>query len=493
MDLNALISSIPLGPIVAGKKVETAATFPVKNPATGEVLAEVGDGDETIAISALDAAVAAGKIRGEWYMQSPRNRSDMLWRIYEQLREREEEFAQLITAEMGKPLAESRGEVRYGASYFRWFAEEAVRIGGQINPAAAGRNTVATWKRPVGPVLAITPWNFPLAMGARKIAPALAAGCTVVVKPAQATPLTTLALMDVIAKAGVPAGVVNCVTSADAARVCDPLLADSRLRKLTFTGSTAVGRKLLAAAADNVLRTSMELGGNAPFLLLPSGCFYTAVEAAMAAKMRNGGQACTAANRFIIPRSQLERFVDELIYDLREYTVGNGADPETKLGPMINAKAVEKCEALIDDAIQRGATLAYRGKLENLPDTGTYMPPVVLTNVPPEADIMRTEIFGPVFAITSYSSVQDALDMANDTEYGLIAYAIADDVGDIYMVSQELEAGMIAINTGVISDASAPFGGVKQSGIGREGGAEGIEEYLETIYFGMDITGRYDE
>ncbi|MDO5726762.1 MAG: NAD-dependent succinate-semialdehyde dehydrogenase, partial [Bowdeniella nasicola] len=478
MDLNALISSIPLGPIIDGQVVKTSKTFPVLNPATGLPLADVGDTDANLALQALDVAVSTGRLRGPWYYTTSRQRSDMLLRTWQLLGEREDELAALITAEMGKPLEESRGEVRYAASYFRWFSEEAVRYSGRIHPAATGRNTMATWRRPVGPVLAITPWNFPLAMGARKIAPAIAAGCTVVVKPAQATPLTTLALMDIMREAGVPDGVVNCIPSSDAAGVCDPLLADSRLRKLTFTGSTAVGRTLLRKAADNVLRTSMELGGNAPFLLLPSGCLYTAVKAALTAKMRNGGQACTAANRFIIPRSQVDQFVDELIYDLRDYHVGDGADPQTKLGPLINREAVEKIEGLIDDALERGAILAYRGEVGDLPDTGTYLPPVVLTNVPADAKIMHTEIFGPVFPIISYRSVQDALEFANDTNYGLIAYAIADDVGDLFMISEELEAGMIAVNTGKISDATAPFGGIKHSGLGREGGPEGIEEYL---------------
>ncbi|WP_194818998.1 NAD-dependent succinate-semialdehyde dehydrogenase [Nocardia sp. XZ_19_385] len=473
---------LPSGHYIGGEWTGDRATLTVENPATGAILARVADADAEIGRSALAAAVAAQE---HWAQTSPRARADLLMNVFDLLHERAGQFAALITAEMGKPFAEARGEVAYGAEFFRWFAEESVRSGGAYRVAPSGTRRIVTMKQPVGPVLAITPWNFPLAMGARKIAPALAAGCTVVVKPAPQTPLTTLALMALLDEAGVPAGVVNCVTTSDAAGVCGPLIADPGLRKLTFTGSTAVGRTLLAQASQRVLRTSMELGGNAPFVVLASADLDKAVAGAVEAKMRNSGEACTAANRFLVHYSLADEFADRLTAQLSALRVGDGMAPGTQVGPLIDANAVASVEKLVDEAVQRGARVRTGG--HRRPGPGYFFEPTVLTDVPADARILHSEIFGPVAPIRSFTTTAAALAEANATTAGLIGYVYGENLGETLTFAENLHTGMVGVNAGIVSDPAAPFGGVKESGLGREGGREGLDEYLETKYLGLAL------
>lgn len=479
---TSIVDSVPTDLLIAGRWVPTDTRIAVDNPATGEVIAHVADATAAHGASALDAAHSAA---AEWSATDPRYRSDILRRACDLVQARSEELALLITTEMGKPIAEARGEVTYAAEFLRWFSEEAVRIAGRYSQAPIGGTRLITIKQPVGPVLAITPWNFPLAMGTRKVGPALAAGCTVIIKPSEFTPLTTLEFGRILLEAGVPDGVVNIITTSDAPGVCTPLIADERLRKITFTGSTPVGRKLIEQSAHNVQRVSMELGGNAPFIVCDDADLDRAVDGAMLAKMRNNGEACTAANRFIVHRSVVEQFTARLSERMCGLVVGNGIDPDTQLGPLINENAVTKVRELVDDAVARGARTIT-------PDTapseiGYFHPPTVLTDVPPSARIMSEEVFGPVAPVTTFDTDDEALRMANATEYGLVGYVFTENLSRAVRLAEGLQTGMVGLNQGVVSNPAAPFGGVKASGTGREGGAEGIEEYLETKYVGLAL------
>jgi succinate-semialdehyde dehydrogenase/glutarate-semialdehyde dehydrogenase len=476
---NTLLASVPTRLFIGGEWVDApeGATFDVRDPATNEVIARVADASADDATRALDAAVAA---QDAWAATAPRTRGEILRRAWELVQERKEDIALLMTLEMGKPLAEARGEVGYGGEFLRWFSEEAVRITGRygLNPEGTGRMVVS--QRPVGPSFFITPWNFPFAMATRKIAPALAAGCTVVIKPPQLTPLTTLFFTQLLADAGVPAGVVNVVTSASSRRVSEPIISDPRLRKLSFTGSTEVGRKLIAQAAEGVLRVSMELGGNAPFVVFEDADLDKAVEGALAAKFRNIGQACTAANRFIVHSSVAEEFAAKITERVKEMRIGRGTEDGVAIGPLIDGDAVAKADELVADATERGATLLTGG--DKLEGPGTFYAPTVITGVQPGSAILREEIFGPVLAIATFDTEDDAVRLANDTEYGLVSYVYTQDLARGHRMIDRLETGMMGLNAGVVSNAAAPFGGVKQSGVGREGGFEGIHEYLSTKY-----------
>ena len=460
----------------------SGAHFPVHDPATGAVLCSVADATAEDGLQALDAAVAA---QASWAKTPPRERSEMLRAAYELLVERTEEFALLMTLEMGKPLHEARGEVAYGAEFFRWFAEEAVRIHGRYAVAPNGATRLVTMQQPVGPVYAITPWNFPLAMGTRKIGPALAAGCTVVVKPAHETPLTMLALAGVLQEVGVPAGVVNVITTTSSSTVSAPIIADPRLRKLTFTGSTQVGRKLVEQSAHNLLRVSMELGGNAPFIVFEDADIPAAVAGAMVAKMRNIGEACTAANRFYVQESVAEEFATLLAERMGSLTVGNGTKEGIDVGPLITAQAREDVHAMVADALSAGARAVVGGA--PAPGQGNFYLPTVLVDVPGSARVLHEEIFGPVAPIATFRTEEEVVGAANATEYGLVAYVFTRDNARVIRVSEALEFGMVGINQGIVSNPAAPFGGVKQSGFGREGGFEGISEYLETKYVGIAL------
>ncbi len=456
------------------------ATFPVENPATGETLLEVADASPEDAMRALDTAVA---VQDEWAATPARQRGEILRAVYEKIIERTEDFALLMTLEMGKALPESRNEVRYGAEFFRWFSEEAVRIHGRYQSAPTGTGRIIVHKQPVGPCLAITPWNFPLAMGTRKIGPALAAGCTIIVKPASATPLTMLLLAQLCREAGLPDGVLSVITSRRSGAVTAPLINDPRLRKLTFTGSTEVGKKLVESSAHGLLRTSMELGGNAPFVVFDDADIDAAVAGAMLAKLRNGGEACTAANRFHVHNAVIEEFTEKFVAAVQEVRVGPGTDPETTLGPLINADQLEIVSELVDDAVAHGAQVRTGGKAPGGP--GYYYPATVLSDVPPTARILSEEVFGPVAPIIGFDTEEQGLAAANDTEFGLVAYVYTQNLDRALRIAEGLESGMVGINRGVISDPAAPFGGVKASGFGREGGTEGIEEYLSTKYIAL--------
>ena len=468
------------------REAESGRRFDVRDPADGSLLAQVADGDEGDAMDALDAAVEA---QDAWRRTPPRERGEILRRAFELLTERADDFARLISLEMGKPLAEARGEVAYGAEFFRWFAEEAVRIAGRYLPNPAGGTRLLTLKKPVGPCLFITPWNFPLAMGTRKIGPAIAAGCTIVVKPAELTPLSMLALADVLSEAGLPTGVLNIVTTSDSPSLSKALMADPRLRKVSFTGSTAVGKVLVAQSAGELQRISMELGGNAPFLVFEDADLDAAVDGAMLAKMRNMGEACTAANRFLVHESVAAEFADKLGARMGALRVGRGQDDGVDVGPLIDEKAVESVGQLVTDAVHDGAKVVCGGAVpddEALRD-GTFYAPTVLLDVPADAEINREEIFGPVAPITTFASDEEAIARANDTEYGLVAYAYTRDLARALRLPEELAFGMVGLNTGLVSNAAAPFGGVKASGFGREGGYEGIEEYLDTTYAALPL------
>ena len=467
------------GLFIAGEWCEASGgrTFGVVDPATGEELCRVADATPADGLRALAAAAEA---QAAWAAEAPRRRSDILRTAFDLVTARSEELALLITLEMGKPLAESRGEVAYAAEFLRWFSEEAVRIGGRYGRSPEGTGQMVVTKHPVGPCYLITPWNFPLAMATRKVAPALAAGCTVVVKPAALTPLTTLAFTHLMQQAGTPAGVINVVTTTSSKEVSAPILADPRLRKLSFTGSTPVGSGLLAQAAERVLRTSMELGGNAPFLVFADADLDAAVEGALVAKFRNVGQACTAANRFIVHADVAAEFASRLTDRVRAMRIGPGTGSDVQIGPLIDEGAVRKNSELVADAVARGAKLLTGGR--EVPGPGTFFEPTVLSDVPLESEILREEIFGPVLAIATFTEDDEAIARANGTDFGLVAYAYTRDLARSQRLMDELETGMLGLNTGLVSNAAAPFGGVKQSGLGREGGAEGIEEYLTTKY-----------
>ncbi|WP_029137817.1 NAD-dependent succinate-semialdehyde dehydrogenase [Nakamurella lactea] len=480
--VSALVDSVPKGLHIGGEWVPTTGGVEVENPATGEVLATVADATPEQGKQALDAAVTAQK---DWAATDPRVRGEILRKAFELLQQRADDFALLMTLEMGKPLAEARGEVTYGAEFFRWFSEEAVRIAGRYSVAPSGGTRLLTMKQPVGPAFAITPWNFPLAMGTRKIGPAIAAGCTMVIKPAAQTPLTTLLLAQVLVEAGVPAGVVNVITTSSSGRVSEPIIRDPRLRKLTFTGSTEVGRRLIEQSAQQVLKVSMELGGNAPFVVFGDANLDRAVDGAMLAKMRNIGEACTAANRFIVHESVAEEFAARLSERMGAMKVGPGIDDGVQVGPLIDQAAIDKVTELVSDATDAGATVLTGGK--TVGDKGYFYAPTVLGNVPASARVFSEEIFGPVAPVTTFTTDDEAIELANRTEFGLVAYAFTENVNRAFRVAEALETGMVGLNQGIVSNPAAPFGGVKASGIGREGGAEGIEEYLETKYVGIAL------
>ncbi|TFD30935.1 NAD-dependent succinate-semialdehyde dehydrogenase [Cryobacterium sp. TMT1-62] len=454
-----------------GKAIE------VTDPATGAVLKRIANADAADGIRALDAAVEAAE---SWAATAPRTRAEILRRAFDLLQERRDDFALLMTMEMGKPLAEANGEVTYGGEFLRWFSEEAVRISGRFGLNPEGTGTVVVSQYPVGPCLLITPWNFPLAMATRKIAPALAAGCTVVVKPAELTPLTTLFFVQLLEDAGVPAGVVNVITTSTSSAVAGPIIADPRLRKLSFTGSTPVGRKLIQQAAQGVLRTSMELGGNAPFVVFEDADLDKAVEGAMLAKFRNIGQACTAANRFIVHESVAAEFARRLTERVGALKIGRGTEAGVTIGPLVSEAAVAGTDALVQDALAHGATLLAGGKRPE--GAGSFYEPTVLTDVAPASALLTEEIFGPVVGIVTFADEAEGVRLANSTEYGLISYVYTQDLARGQRMIAKLETGMMGLNTGLVSNAAAPFGGVKQSGLGREGGLEGIQEYLSTKY-----------
>jgi succinate-semialdehyde dehydrogenase / glutarate-semialdehyde dehydrogenase len=482
MNEQELLAKVPTGLFIGGdwRPSSDGSTIDVEDPATGKTLVSVASATPEDGTAALDAAVAA---QSDWARTPPRDRAELLRSAYELLIERADEFAMLITLEMGKPLAQSKGEVTYGAEFFRWFSEEVVRIAGRWSTSPDGNTRLLTMKQPVGPTLMITPWNFPLAMGTRKIGPAIAAGCTMVVKPAGQTPLTMLALAELLAEVGVPPGVVNVVTTSRTSDVMEPVIGDPRLRKLTFTGSTPVGRSLVRQSADQLLRVSMELGGNAPFLVFPDADLDAAVDGAMLAKMRNMGEACTAANRFIVHEAVADDFAARFAARMEAEVLGRGTEEGVTVGPLIDAKQVGKVDELVNDARTKGASVVTGGSTSG--DAGYFFQPTVLTDVPPDAALFREEIFGPVAPITTFSDEEKALQLANDTEYGLVAYAYTTDLGRTVRVSEGLHFGMVGVNQGIVSNPAAPFGGVKQSGFGREGGPEGIEEYLSVKYVGI--------
>jgi succinate-semialdehyde dehydrogenase / glutarate-semialdehyde dehydrogenase len=451
--------------------------FPVLDPATGETLCEVPRAGTDDLHAALAAAAAA---QPEWAATAPRTRAEVLRKTFELMTERSEDLAYLMSLEMGKSLTDARGEATYAAEFFRWFSEEAVRIDGALRTAPSGANRILTFRKPVGVALLITPWNFPAAMATRKIAPALAAGCSVIIKPASETPLTALLIAKLMAEAGVPEGVVNVLTTDHSGELVSAALADNRVRKLSFTGSTEVGRLLLGQAAERIVNASMELGGNDPFIVLDDADLDAAVEGAMLAKMRNGGQACTAANRFLVQEAVADQFAKLMAERMGQLRMGPGTDEQTQLGPMINAKAVEGIADKVDRSVADGARVLLGGSRPDGP--GFFYPATVLGDVPRESAVATEEVFGPVAPIITVTSEDDALELANASELGLTGYVYTGDLARGLRVCERLEVGMIGLNRGLVSDPAAPFGGVKQSGLGREGGYEGVEEYLETTY-----------
>ncbi len=481
-----LLSPAQHGLFIGGvwREANSGGTFSVRDPADGSVITDVANGDVNDAVDALDAACAA---QHDWARTPPRERGEILRRAFEAITARADDFAELMSLEMGKTVKEAKGEVTYGAEFFRWFSEEAVRIHGRWMQAPAGGSRLLTIKKPVGPCLFITPWNFPLAMGTRKIGPAIAAGCTMVVKPAELTPLTMLALAATLEECGLPAGVLNIVTTHDSKSLSKALMADDRLRKVSFTGSTPVGKVLIRQSADELQRVSMELGGNAPFVVFEDADVDAAVDGAMIAKMRNMGEACTAANRFLVHESVAEEFAEKLGQRMGALVVGRGQDEGVDVGPLIDQNAVDSVSQLVTDAVHDGARVVTGGKALDGPEhaSGYFYPPTVLVDVPAEAEIVKQEIFGPVAPITTFTEEADAIAAANDTEYGLASYVYTRDLARTIRIAESLQFGMIGINSGLISNPAAPFGGVKASGFGREGSFEGIEEYLDTTYVAL--------
>ncbi|MEV0947534.1 NAD-dependent succinate-semialdehyde dehydrogenase [Rhodococcus sp. NPDC049939] len=479
---KAAIESVPTGLFIGGKWHRSPRTMPVYDPSTGQILCEVADADATAACEALDAAVAA---QPAWAATPPRQRSTILADAHRLLLENVDRLALIMTLEMGKTLAEARGEIAYAAEFFRWFAEEAVRIDGGYMTAPGGGSRFLVTRQPVGPSLLITPWNFPMAMGTRKLGPAIAAGCTSVIKPAAQTPLSSLALADILVQAGLPDGVVNVVTTSTPDEVMTPLILDGRTRKLSFTGSTKVGKHLLELCARTVMRTSMELGGNAPFLVFDDANLDDAVTGAMAAKMRNIGQSCTAANRILVHSSVVDEFTRRMTEQMAALPLGRGTEDGVVVGPLIDDAAVEKIDRLVTDAVERGATVTTGGTRLDRP--GSFYPATVLTGVPDDAEMCHDEIFGPVAAISTFDTEAEAIERANDTPYGLVAFVYTESLTRGIRVCEALESGMVGLNQGVVSNPAAPFGGVKESGLGREGGPTGIDEYLETKYIGITV------
>ena len=480
MDTAKLLSTVPTGLWIGGEEHKSSSTFDVLNPATDEVIVSIANATAEDGIAALDAAAA---VQADWAATPARERGEILRSVFETITAHTDDIATLMTLEMGKVLAESKGEVKYGAEFFRWFAEEAVRIGGRYTPAPAGTGRIIVTKSAVGPCYAVTPWNFPLAMGTRKIGPAVAAGCTMIVKPAQETPLTMLLLAKLMDEAGLPKGVLSVLPTTKPRDVTTALIDDGRLRKMTFTGSTGVGTALAKQGIEKLLRLSMELGGNAPFLVFDDADVDAAVDGAILAKMRNGGEACTAANRFHVANSVREEFTEKLVKRMSEFTLGKGIDESSTLGPLINAKQVATVEDLVSDAVSRGATVAVGGVAPG--GAGNFYPATVLADVPADARILKEEVFGPVAPITGFDTEEEAIAAANDTEYGLASYIYTQSLDRALRVAEAIESGMVGVNRGVISDAAAPFGGIKESGFGREGGIEGIEEYLDTKYIAL--------
>jgi succinate-semialdehyde dehydrogenase/glutarate-semialdehyde dehydrogenase len=481
-DERRVLDAVPTGLLIGGewRPAGSGKTLAVEDPATGKALTEVADGDATDALAALEAAHQA---QSGWGATPPRERGEILRRAFEALTANAGDLALLMTLEMGKPVAESRAEIAYAAEFFRWYSEEAVRITGDYRVAPAGGSRLIVMRQPVGTALFITPWNFPMAMGTRKIGPAIAAGCTMVLKPAALTPLSSLALAQILIDAGLPAGVLNVITTKRSSETTAPLIADPRLRKLSFTGSTEVGKRLIAASAEQVLRVSMELGGNAPFLVFADTDMDAAIDGAMLAKMRNGGEACTSANRFHVQRQVAEEFAARLAERMGSLKVGRGTEEGVAVGPLIDGAQRDKVKELVDDAVAKGARVLCGVDAPKGP--GYFFEPTVLSPVPDDANLLREEIFGPVAPIVAFDSEDEALAAANGTEYGLVAYVYTSDLDRAVRVAEGIKSGMVGLNQGVVSNPAAPFGGVKQSGFGREGGREGIEEYLDVKYLAL--------
>jgi succinate-semialdehyde dehydrogenase / glutarate-semialdehyde dehydrogenase len=477
-----VLASVPKQLYVAGewRDGSDGATLAVEDPSTGETLVEVADAQPADGLAAL---AAAAEKQAEWAAHPPRERGEILRRAFEAIVEQTDELALLMTLEMGKSVEESRAEISYAAEFFRWFSEEAVRIHGRYMVNTTGKGRILTMRQPVGPCVFVTPWNFPTAMGTRKIAPAIAAGCTIVVKPAQQTPLSMLALAKILEDAGLPGGVLNVITAKHSGELIEPLLKDARTRKLSFTGSTEVGRRLIEQSAEQILRVSMELGGSAPFLVFEDADLDAAVEGAMLAKMRNVGEACTAANRFHVHESLADEFAKRMAERMGALKVGRGTDEAVDVGPLIDEDQRTKVAELVSDATERGAELLLGGK--RVGERGYFYAPTVLASVPEDARLLDEEIFGPVAPVASFNTDEQAIAAANRTEYGLVAYVYTRDLDRAFRVSEAIETGMVGLNQGVVSNPAAPFGGVKQSGFGREGGFEGIGEYLETKYVAL--------
>ena len=454
----------------------------VEDPATGESIAEVADASPDDAVAALKSCADH---QTEWQQTAPRERGDILRRAWELIQERMDDLALLMTLEMGKTIKESKAEIAYASEFLRWYSEQAVRIDGRYSVAPNGAGRLLTMKQAVGPCIAITPWNFPMAMGTRKVGPAIAAGCTMVIKPAKQTPLSMLALVQILEESGLPGGVVNCVTASSSGSIMEPLIKDPRARKLTFTGSTEVGRTLIEQSAEQILKVSMELGGNAPFLIFDDADIDDAVEGALIAKMRNIGEACTAANRFHVAGGVAEEFASKLADKMGEMKVGRGTEDDVEVGPLIDDKQRGIVADLVEDATGKGAKVLVGGS--QVDGAGYFYEPTVLSDVPNDANLLKDEIFGPVAPVTSFDDEQQAIDAANDTEYGLVAYVYTSDIKRALRVCEGLHVGMVGLNQGMVSNPAAPFGGVKQSGFGREGGYEGIEEYLETKYIAVNL------
>ena len=483
-DEQAALDGVPSQLFIGGewRDATGGGTLGVEDPSTGETLCDVADGQVADAQAALAAAAEA---QHDWAAHPPRERGEILRRAWEAVTVRIDELAVLMTLEMGKPVAESKAEITYASEFLRWFAEEAVRIEGRYSVNQTGEGRVLTMKQPVGPCLFVTPWNFPMAMGTRKIAPAIAAGCTMVVKPAKQTPLSMLALAQILEQAGLPAGVLNVITAASSGSVMEPIIKDPRARKLSFTGSTEVGRELMKQAADQLLRVSMELGGNAPFLVFEDADVDEAVKGAMVAKMRNVGEACTSANRFHVAESVAQEFSAKLAQRMGDMKIGRGTEEGVEVGPLIDDTQRQKVAELVDDAVQRGAEVLVGA--EAVGERGYFYRPTVLGGVTKDARLLKEEIFGPVAPVASFASEEEAVAAANDTEFGLVAYVYTSDLKRALRVCEGLETGMVGLNQGMVSNASAPFGGVKHSGFGREGGHEGIQEYLETKYVAVSL------
>jgi succinate-semialdehyde dehydrogenase/glutarate-semialdehyde dehydrogenase len=483
-DERAVLESAPNQLFIAGewRDASGGAKLAIEDPSTGETLCEVADATPADAEAALDAACAA---QAEWAATAPNERCEILYRAFVALGERADELATLMTLEMGKPVAESKAELTYAAEFFRWFSGEALRIDGYYRVAGNGASRVLVMRQPVGPCYFITPWNFPTAMGTRKVGPAIAAGCTMVIKPAQQTPLSMLALAKILEEAGLPPGVLNVVTSSSSSDVSKPIIGDPRLRKLSFTGSTEVGKKLIAQSADTVLKVSMELGGNAPFLVFDDADIDAAIEGAMIAKMRNIGEACTSANRFHVADSLAGEFAEKLAERMGALKLGRGVDDGVDVGPLIDDDQRSKVAELVSDAVDNGAKCLVGGQA--VEGAGYFYEPTVLADIPDNARVLSEEIFGPVAPVKGFGSEEEAIAAANNTEYGLVAYVYTRDLKRALRVCEGLETGMIGLNQGMVSNAGAPFGGVKQSGVGREGGNEGIKEYLETKYVAINV------